>query len=129
MSRQGGFTTVELLVTLFVAALFIASGYQLYNVITMRSGNARMMSEASNIGYDVLRKEGATVAGVPVSCSNPVNTHPTQSVSRTSETLPGLTIRIIRCTPASDLSVVRVSVIVSCGSPVKEVTHATYVAR
>lgn len=50
-----GFTAVELLITLFVAALFITSGYQLYAVATADSADIRERSLASNIGYKYLR--------------------------------------------------------------------------
>ncbi|MDN5819811.1 MAG: prepilin-type N-terminal cleavage/methylation domain-containing protein [bacterium] len=50
-----GFTAVELLITLFVAALFITSGYQLYAITTADSADIRERSLASNIGYKFLR--------------------------------------------------------------------------
>lgn len=126
MQKQQGFTTVELLVTLIIATLFIISGYQLYTVITMRSGNARMIAEASNIGYEVLRKEGSVHVPVTTSCSASVGSHPKQTVTRASSTLPSLTINIIRCLPVSTVSLVRVTVVVAYGSPAREVVHATY---
>lgn len=55
IKRAEGFTAVELLITLFVAALFIISGYQLYAVATADSADIRERSLASNIGYKYLR--------------------------------------------------------------------------
>ena len=50
-----GFTVVELMITLFVASLFIISGYQLYQVVVFRGSDARKLSEASTLAYEVLR--------------------------------------------------------------------------
>ena len=40
-SEQQGFTITELMVTLFVAALFTISGWQLYTVVTQRAIEAQ----------------------------------------------------------------------------------------
>ena len=128
--KSGGFTTVELLVTLFVASLFVISGYQLYSVVNSRAANTRMMSEASNIGYEVLRKEGSVYndSGIPA-CNTTVSTHPTQSVTRSDLRLPSPSIRIRRCVPFSGVPIILVTVTVSYDSPLKEVVHATYISE
>lgn len=59
---QAGFTIVELVVTLFVAALLIIAGYNLYGVVIRNAAESRRMSEASVIAYDVLRTKAADVA-------------------------------------------------------------------
>lgn len=56
-----GFTVVELMITLFVASLFIISGYQLYQVVVFRGSDARKLSEASTLAYEVLRSEKAPI--------------------------------------------------------------------
>lgn len=119
-----GLTTVELMVTLFVGALFIISGYQLYGAISMRASDSREMAEASNIGYEVLRKEG-TYQSVSSPCSSPIQ----QNIPRTSPQLPGIEVVLSRCKPIASSSLIRVMVVVKYGSaPKKEVAHATYVA-
>lgn len=71
-SNSQGFTAVELLITLFVAALFLAAGYTLYDAIVSRSSEARQAAQADNIAYDYLRRYEATV-GTPCASSTPVN--------------------------------------------------------
>ena len=48
-SNQSGFTAVELLITLFIAVAFIATGYQLYTAILKDSAETRNQANASNI--------------------------------------------------------------------------------
>lgn len=54
--KQSGFTAVELLITLFVAAAFLIAGYQLFNVVIKDGGQARAESTAGNVAYDYLRR-------------------------------------------------------------------------
>ena len=56
IAAQNGFTVVELLITLFIAAAFLVSGYQLFNLIIKDGGQTRAESRASNVAYDYLRK-------------------------------------------------------------------------
>jgi Tfp pilus assembly protein PilE len=55
-TKQSGFTAVELLITLFVAAAFLIAGYQLFNVVIKDGGQARAESTAGNVAYDYLRR-------------------------------------------------------------------------
>lgn len=124
---KGGFTAVELLVTLSVGVLFLISGYQLYGAVNTRSGNAREMAEASNIGYDVLRKEGSVYHSAS-GCGSPSSTE----VTRTSPNLQNLNITLLRCQPSADTSdLIQVTVKVRYGndSPQREVIHAVYVTN
>ena len=122
-----GFTIVELMITLFVASLFIISGYQLYGVVVAANNEARAMSEASNIGYTVLREKSHYIA---VSSPCTASSLPQEVVHRAVTTLPQpVTIRLTRCTPFVDTaSVIRLMVTVEYGTPKKEVTHAVYVS-
>lgn len=56
MKKNMGFSTVELLITLFVAAAFLLSGYQLYSMIIKDGGETRMQARASNAAYDYLQQ-------------------------------------------------------------------------
>jgi hypothetical protein len=124
LQKQSGFSTVELMVSLFVAALFILSGSQLYSVVTNRVAESREMSEASSIGYEVLRKEGSVYpVGVPT-C--PGGT--TSTIARTSATLNSLSVSLHQCLVSSEVSLVRSTVTVSYSNPAKKVVHATYIA-
>jgi len=57
---QAGFTTVELLVTLFVGAMFLAAGFQLYSFIIQDSASVRDKTTASNIASDYLNRIAAS---------------------------------------------------------------------
>lgn len=52
---EQGFSAVELLITLFVAAAFLATGYQLYYTLIETTGQSRLRAIANNIAYDKLR--------------------------------------------------------------------------
>jgi len=54
--HQQGFTAVELLVTLFVAAAFLVAAYQLFNIVIKDGGQARAETKAGNVAYDYLRR-------------------------------------------------------------------------
>lgn len=68
---EAGFTVVELLVSLVVGSLLLISGYQLYGVVSTVVGEARQMSQASNIGYEVLRREGGVYQDLSEPCHAP----------------------------------------------------------
>ncbi len=125
MRQSAGFTAVELMIALVVGALFLISGYQLYGVVNERSSAAREMAEASNVGYEVLRKEGAYDPTANKVCP----AYDEASVSRTVTGLSNLNIKLRRCKPFSDSDIILTTVIVGYGndSPQKEVVHATYV--
>ena len=122
---EAGFTVVELLVSLVVGSLLLISGYQLYGVVSTVVGEARQMSQASNIGYEVLRREG----GVYQDLSEPCHAPERQTIHRSDITLPETTITMERCRPYKEVAVLRVVVIVRYGTPQKEVRHATYIAQ
>lgn len=48
-TKQQGFTTVELLISLFIAAAFIATGFQLFSIVTKDSNEARLRAKAASI--------------------------------------------------------------------------------
>ncbi len=50
-----GFTTIELLISLFVAAAFIATAFQLFSVVVQDSNDSRLRSRAGNIAYENIR--------------------------------------------------------------------------
>lgn len=125
MSR--GFTVVELMITLFVASLFVISGSQLYQTVVFRSGEARKMSEASAIAYEVLRSEGK-YRDVAQLCSAS-SAHPHETVQRTSSLLGGtVNVKLERCRVQPALKMVRVIATVPYDNATKEVSHAIYAA-
>lgn len=70
-NKQAGFSTVELLVTLFVAAAFIMAGYQLYSLVINDGGAARAHSKASTVAQDYLNRYKSLVSAT-CSASQPL---------------------------------------------------------
>ena len=55
-TKQSGFTAVEVLITLFVAVLFIGGAYQVYGIVLNNTTESREMALASNYTYRALRQ-------------------------------------------------------------------------
>lgn len=55
-SSQSGFTAVELLVTLFVAAAFLVASYQLYTLVIREGGSTRAEARAASIAKEYLER-------------------------------------------------------------------------
>lgn len=132
MSRKDGLTTVELMVTLFVAALFILSGYQLYNAVNLRAGNSREMSEASNIAYRILREQAIYDSSFTKDTSSTCPSSSTLSPTPTlpANTLPNPVVSVYRCYVDTNSDLQRVTVQIEYGNdtPKRKVIHATYVS-
>lgn len=126
IKNNAGFSAVELLITLFVAALFLAAGYQLYNFIITDSGNTRAESSVSNVAYNYLRQY-ITSATNPCSASTPLYN---QAISISGVDSPAVSV-IISCplsgTPS--LSKVEVDISYNVGSTTNTVKHATFVDK
>jgi type II secretory pathway pseudopilin PulG len=56
IQKNRGFTTIELLVTLFVAMTFVGAFAQIFTVIDRGAAEARWQSAASNLAYSNLRR-------------------------------------------------------------------------
>ena len=122
MKRQTGLTTVELIVTLFLASMFIVSGYQLYSAVSGRSGESRELAEASSLAYKALRSSGHVA--VTNSCNSPL----VSSVTLGTTTLPNPSAEISRCKPFPSGNIVRTTVLVHYGesSDRRKAIHAAY---
>jgi prepilin-type N-terminal cleavage/methylation domain-containing protein len=121
MKRQEGFSAVELLITLFIAAIFIATGYQLYSVVITNGSESNLRSIASGIAYENLRRYAPQV---PNPCTN-ATPSPTPSIP--ANTLPSSSITVTLDCPYGNAFVGRVLVSVKYGNPQQEVVHALYV--
>jgi prepilin-type N-terminal cleavage/methylation domain-containing protein len=120
---QSGFSAVELLITLFIAAAFVATGYQLYSVIIQNSESAREKAKASNIAYDNLRRY-APQATNPCSTATP---SPTPTIPSGSN-LPNASISVvISCPYGTSLGLSKVTATVTYGNPQESVIHALFV--
>lgn len=124
MRFHEGLTTVELIVTLFLAAMFIVSGYQLFEAVSARTSDSRELAEASSIAYRILRSNDNYVA-ITNSCAAP-----TESVVAVGDSLlPSPNAKISRCKPNASSSLIRVTAVVEYGdsSYRRKALHAVYV--
>ncbi|MCB9820125.1 hypothetical protein H6796_02390 [Candidatus Nomurabacteria bacterium] len=64
-----GLTTVELLVTLFIASAFILAGHQLYTQVLLRGTESNRMANASMAAYKYMRKYQNDVKTTKSICS------------------------------------------------------------
>lgn len=122
---QEGFSAVELLITLFIAAAFIATGYQLFTIIIKNGGDARMRAKASNIAYDNLRRY-ATQGTTPCSTFTP---NPTPSIPAGSGLSNASITVTVSCPYGTSAAVTKVSVSVKYSTPQQEVIHAMYASN
>jgi len=120
---QSGFSAVELLITLFIAAAFVATGYQLYSVIIRNGESTREKAKASNIAYDNLRRY-APQATTP--CTTPTPT-PTPTIPSGSN-LPNASISVVlSCPYGTSQGLTKVTATVTYGNPQESVVHVLFV--
>lgn len=59
--RQAGFSAVELLITLFIATIFLLAGYVLWNQVLTVGLETERQARASNIAYEFLRRDWSQI--------------------------------------------------------------------
>ena len=121
---QNGFTTIELLITLFIAAAFLMSGYQMYMLIIGNSAETRTQVKATNLAYDYLQRNKLNLPAYCTASSSTVTPSSTES-----DGLVNATINIaLSCPYPLTPSVTKVAITVNYGSdnPQKEISEATY---
>jgi Tfp pilus assembly protein PilE len=124
-SHESGFSTIELLITLFIAAAFITTGYQLYSVIINNGSDARLRAKADNDAYVALRRYSPQ-ATTP--CTG-VTPSPVPTVSA-SDNIPNATLSVtFNCPYGTTSSTTKVEVSLKYGSPQNEVAHALFVTK
>ncbi len=120
--KEEGFTAVELLVTLFVAAAFLIAGYQLFSLVIRDGGQTRSESRAGNVAYDYLRRYTSNATN-PCSPQTPLTNSP---ITITGTVDARVTVEI-ECPIAATPSLSKVTATVSYNNPVQTVTYSTYV--
>lgn len=129
---QEGFTAVELLITLFIAAVFLFAGYQLYTQVNKESADADKTAKVSNVGYELLRTKVADItAAYPDGCVNASISPQPANIVQTIAGVGSVTfVTTISCpqgvSSSTDLFYVRVVGSFSSGGATRTVTHATY---
>jgi prepilin-type N-terminal cleavage/methylation domain-containing protein len=121
--QQLGFTAVELLVTLFIAAAFLISGYQLYGLIIRDGGETRAQSHASNLVYDYMQRYKPNITN-PCTAPVPIVDHP--SVAN----LSNVTVTVnITCPYGTTSPVSKILVILQYGDPQQAISDAIYATQ
>ncbi len=119
-----GFSTVELLIALFVAAAFIATGFQLFSVVMKDSNDARLRAAAGTIVNTTIQER---MNGVNSPCS-PTPSSATIPIP-TSE-LPEASAEVTYSCPYGNSSkTTRISVVVSYGNPQEQVEGSLDVTK
>ena len=123
-----GFSTIELLITLFIAAAFLMSGYQLYSMIIRDGGEARARAKASNVAYDYLKREKNKIDNSS-DCSHApgATTYPQVPV----DSLSNVEIQVFSACAyptTTDTRTVKTTVTVKYNNPQQTITEATYYA-
>jgi Tfp pilus assembly protein PilV len=122
-AKQSGFSAVELLITLFIAAAFIGTGYQLFSIVTQNGESARSKAKASNIAYDNLRRYSPQATN-PCTVVTP---SPTPSIPSGSN-LPNASISVsITCPYGTSVGLTKVTATVTYGNPQESVVHVLFV--
>jgi Tfp pilus assembly protein PilV len=126
MKTEAGFSAVELLITLFIAAIFVFTGFQLYTVVLKNGTEANQRSIASGIAYENLRRYSSQVLSP---CANATPT-PTPTIPGNSGLpTPSITVTI-DCPFGVGGLIGRVTASVKYGpTPQKEVVHAIFVSN
>lgn len=123
---QSGFTAIELLITLFIAAMFLGAGHQLYNAIIQDSGAARQRAKASNIAYDTLRRYANSTPSICVAKTEVNNV----LISPSPEGLTNVRRTVTYSCPQPSLpGLTKVTASITYGSDSEEVIHAIYAAQ
>lgn len=123
-----GFTAVELLITLFVAAAFLIAGYQLFNVVISDGGTTRAESAAGNVAYDYLRRYSDSATN-PCAPATPVTGQPV-AINGFDEL--DATISVVITCPQSDAvttSKVEATLTYGAGADAKTVKYATFIDK
>jgi len=130
---ERGFTAVELLITLFIAAIFLFAGYQLYTQVMKDGSNADRTAELSSAAYERMRKKAVEVTSAyPSGCAAG-----SEGTTTTTETVPGLgsgiTFKVtVDCpystTPGSltDIFLIKVEASYIDAGKTRKVEHATF---
>ena len=123
-TSSAGFTAVELLVTLFVAAAFLLAGYQLFNAVIADGGRTRARTTVSNVAYGYLQQyaSGAT---------NPCTTStPASNVSITiADIATPLLTATISCPLGTSSTLSRVDVTITYNNGADTISQARYIDK
>ncbi len=120
-NSKSGFTVVELLVTLFIAAAFLATGYQLYGAIIKDAGKTRAQARANTVAYDYLKRYESSATS-PCTSLTPL-TNSSVSIAGISASTISITIT---CPYAGAPNVSKVTATLKYNNPQKTASISSY---
>ncbi len=130
---SAGFSTVELLITLFVAAAFVGAFYQLFVSTSQDSIDTKRYAIANSLAYSNLNQYQSKPSGM-ASCSSGYTYEPSGFPTTGSVNgLPGSVTQTViasypfTCSKNNDVIKIESSVAYGPSSQRITVTHATYV--
>jgi prepilin-type N-terminal cleavage/methylation domain-containing protein len=129
-TKESGFTVVELLTTIVVAAVFVGVFYNMFVILIGVNATARNVSQASNLAYSNMRRY-PTAASTALTCStSSTNLLNTTSIDSDYPELGTITETVTAsfpygCTAVYD--VIKLVSVVTYGTNPKKVSYATYV--
>ena len=117
-----GFTIIELLVTLFVAAIFLIASYQLYIVVLRADSQTKAQTIAQNTAQDYLERYRTSVPS-PCVASAPLSDSPI-----TVQNLVNVTISVtVSCPKTGSLSTLsKIDVALKYGNPMKQIAFSAW---
>jgi len=123
---DNGFSAIELIVTLFIAVLFLFMGYTLFGTIVASGSQNRHRAQADNVAFDYLRRYESTV-GNTCAASTPVNNVALTGASAVDLGTPAVTVAITCPNPTlTALSLVKVTVTYQEGGGQRNVYHEVF---
>lgn len=131
IKKQSGFTIIELIITLFIAAAFLATGFQLYTVIIKDGGETSAQFRASNIVYEYLQRFKPDLMGVNGSCiaKDLIPEREINNTTNPGSNLQNAKISVKITCPNHDQTpnIHKIQVDLKYGNPQQTVSNATFV--
>ena len=127
---QHAFSAVELLITLFIASLFLIAGNQLYVYVLANGEEANHRARASNIGYQYLQTKAPTPTNPCSPSSPPAYTNvPVEGLTNVSITITATCPYTSTTGDRAPLrQLTKMTSMTKYGSDAKEVVHAILVS-
>lgn len=123
-THSGGFTAVELLITMIIGSMLLVTAYQLYAFVLNDSADTRMRATASNLAYRFMREASGTVT---TSCPATVTTTPAIPATANLPSNATATVTVSCANTGTNVPYVSATVTYTFNGNNKSVAHGTYV--
>jgi Tfp pilus assembly protein PilV len=118
---KNGFSSVELLITLFVAVAFLATGYQIYIAVAKNSAQSQYRSSADSIAKDYLNR----VSSVRIPC--PTSSDESIIATINNDEVHKIISAPYGCSSSHSIIKVEIKVLFPVRGVQNSVTHVRYV--